>query len=110
MKTKKSKLLAADPVAELKDAEECLEMVRQNLRTATAELKKRGLMVTTVVTNYKGRTEKVQRPNPALKIQRESLRAMTVLKRQIEQLQKEVKEVQQPKSAWDMLKEAGKVS
>jgi len=110
MKKKKSKLLTADPVAELADAQEALAIMKDNLRSATAELKKTGLMVKTTITDHKGRITKVERPSPMLKVQREALRAINVLKRQIAQLQEEVKLVQQPKSAWDILKEAGKVS
>jgi hypothetical protein len=110
MKAKKSKLLTADPVAELADAQEALTIMKDNLRSATAQLKKTGLMVTTVITDSNGKHTKVQRISPMVKVQREALRTIGVLKRQIESLQKEVKETQQPKSAWDMLKEAGKVS
>jgi hypothetical protein len=97
-------------VAELADAQEALAIMKDNLRSATAELKKTGLMVKTTITDHKGRITKVERPSPMLKVQREALRAINVLKRQIAQLQEEVKLVQQPKSAWDILKEAGKVS
>ncbi|HTS06793.1 MAG TPA: hypothetical protein VMP68_14535 [Candidatus Eisenbacteria bacterium] len=110
MKKKKSKLMAADPVQELSDANEALEIMKANLRSATAELKKTGLMVTTVITDSNGKHTKVQRVSPMVKVQREALRTIGVLKRQIAQLQEEVKLVQQPKSAWDLLKDAGKVS
>jgi prefoldin subunit 5 len=110
MKKKKSKVLVSDPVQELADATEALNAMKQNVKLATKAIADKGLFITTQITDSHGKFVTVERINPALKAQREALRAINVLKRQIEQLQKEVKEVQQPKSAWDMLKEAGKVS
>jgi hypothetical protein len=103
MKGKKSKLLTVDPVAELADAKEALEIFRQNLRSATAELKKSGLMIKTTITDHKGRITKVERPSPMLKVQREALRAINVLKKQIADLQKEVQASERPVTALDVL-------
>ena len=103
MKAKKSKLLAVDPVAELADATEALEIMRQNLRSATAELKTSGLMIDTVVTDHHGKQAKVKRVSPMVKVQREALRTIGVLKRQIEQLQKEVAASEKPLTALDVL-------
>lgn len=86
---------AADPQAELEDAREALEAMRQNLRMATAELRERGLMVQTTITDSHGKPVVVERLNPALKVQREAMRAITSLKKQIQQLEEETQQKKQ---------------
>ena len=103
MKKKKSKLLTVDPVQELKDATEALEIMRQNLRSATNELKKTGLMVKTTVTDSHGKHVTVERISPMVRIQREAMRTINVLKRQIAQLQQEVQATEKPLTALDVL-------
>lgn len=103
MKTKKKKLLVADPAAELADATEALEIMKSNLRAATKELSKSGLMVKTQIADSHGKFTTVERVSPMLKVQREALRAIGVLKRQIEQLQKEVAASEKPMTALDVL-------
>jgi hypothetical protein len=91
----------ADPVTELADARETLEAMRHNLRLAGAEIKEHGLMVTTVVFDTHNKPIAAERPNPALKIQREALRAITYLKRQIGILEAELEESGEGKSLLD---------
>ena len=100
---KKKKLLVSDPAAELADATEALEVMRDNLRAATKELRKSGLMITTQIADSHGKFTKVQRVNPMLKVQREALRAIGVLKKQIAELQKEVQSSAKPMTALDVL-------
>jgi hypothetical protein len=103
MKKKKSKLLGVDPVQELADASEALTIMRQNLRSATNELKKTGLMVKTTVTDSHGKHVTVERISPMVRIQREAMRTINVLKRQIAQLQQEVQATEKPMTALDVL-------
>jgi hypothetical protein len=103
MKTKKKNVLLSDPVTELQDATEALSIMRDNLRAATAELLKSGLMITTQIADSHGKFTKVQRVNPMLKVQREALRAIGALKRQIESLQKEAQASAKPLTALDVL-------
>jgi hypothetical protein len=103
MKKAKKKLLVADPATELADAQEALAAMRQNLRLATQEIAKKGLLVETVICDSHGKPVKVERINPTLKTQREALRAIGVLKKQIENLQKEVQTSTKPLTALDVL-------
>jgi hypothetical protein len=103
MKKAKQQLLGVDPVQELADATEVLTIMRENLRSATNELKQTGLMIDTVVTDHHGKQTKVKRVSPMVKVQREALRTIGVLKRQIEQLQKEVAASEKPMTALDVL-------
>ena len=100
---KKKKLLVSDPVQELADATEALAMFKDNLRAATKELSKSGLMVKTQIADSHGKFTTVQRVSPMLKVQREALRAIGVLKKQIESLQKEVAASEKPLTALDIL-------
>jgi hypothetical protein len=108
MKTKKSQLLAVNPVQELADATEALQIMRENLRSATAELRKSGLMVETIVTDHHGKQTKVQRVSPMVRVQREAMRTIGVLKKQIALLQKEVQENAKPLTAFDLMMQAKK--
>jgi hypothetical protein len=103
MNAKKKKLLVSDPAAELSDAQEALAAMRQNLKLATQEIAKKGLLVQTVICDSHGKPVKVERINPSIKIQREALRAIGVLKKQIESLQKEVQTSVKPMTALDVL-------
>jgi hypothetical protein len=100
---KKKKVLLSDPAAELNDAQEALAMFKDNLRAATKELSKSGLMVKTQIADSHGKFTTVQRINPMLKVQREALRAIGMLKRQIAELQKEVQASEKPLTALDIL-------
>lgn len=102
-KPKKLKPLAADPAQELADAQTALDAMRQNLKLATAEIAEKGLLVTTQIADSHGKFTTVERINPAIKVQREALRTIGVLKRQIEQLQKEVAASTKPVTALDIL-------
>lgn len=84
----------ANPEQELADCREALEAMKQNLRLATADIAGRGLLVETVVTDSHGRVSKVDRINPSLKIQREAMRAISNLKKQIAGLEEEARERQ----------------
>jgi len=82
----------ADPQSELQDAREALEAMKQNMRQATQEISAKGLMVATQISDSHGTFTEVQRINPAVKVQREALRAISSLKRQISALQDEINE------------------
>jgi hypothetical protein len=84
----------ANPEEELADCREALEAMKQNLRLATADVAARGLLVETVVTDSHGKVSKVDRINPSLKIQREAMRAINNLKKQIAGLEEEARERQ----------------
>jgi cell fate (sporulation/competence/biofilm development) regulator YmcA (YheA/YmcA/DUF963 family) len=81
----------SDPQSELQDAREALEAMKQNMRQATQLLAEKGLMVTTQIANTHGKFTEVQRVNPAVKVQREAMRAIKSLKRQITELEEEIK-------------------
>ena len=101
--TKKKTLNVIDPAQELADAQTALDAMRQNLKLATAQIAEKGLLVSTQIADSHGRFTTVERINPAIKVQREALRTITVLKRQIEQLQKEVRASTKPLTALDVL-------
>src|SRR5258708_3047937 len=82
----------SDPHTELEDAREALEAMKQNMRQATQQISAKGLMVTTQIADSHGKFTDVQRINPAIKVQREALRAISSLKRQISQLEEELNE------------------
>lgn len=84
----------SDPCAELDDAREAIQAMKQNLKLATADIAKRGLMVKKTVTDSHGKVVTVERINDSLKIQREALRAIASLKKQIAQLQEEAANVE----------------
>ena len=84
----------ANPEQELADCREALEAMKQNLRLATADIAGRGLLVETVVTDSHGKVSKVDRINPSLKIQREAMRAINNLKKQIAGLEEEARDKQ----------------
>jgi hypothetical protein len=86
-----------NPEQELADCREALEAMKQNLRLATADIAQRGLLVETVVTDSHGKVSKVDRINPSLKIQREAMRAINNLKKQIAGLEEEEKAREQKK-------------
>ena len=100
---KKKKALVSDPSAELNDAQEALAAMRQNLKLSTKEIASKGLLIQTVICDSHGKPVKVERINPALKTQREALRAIGVLKKQIADLQKEVQASERPLTALDVL-------
>jgi len=79
----------ANPEQELADCREALEAMKQNLRLATADIAERGLLVETAVTDSHGKVSTVDRINPSLKIQREAMRAIGNLKKQITGLEEE---------------------
>lgn len=81
----------SDPRSELQDAREALEAMKQNMRQATQLLAENGLMVTTLIANTHGKFTEVQRVNPAVKVQREAMRAIKSLKRQVVELEEEIK-------------------
>jgi hypothetical protein len=87
----------ANPEQELADCREALEAMRQNLQLATADIASRGLLVETVITDSHGKVSKVDRINPSLKIQREAMRAINNLKKQIAGLEEEEKAREQKK-------------
>src|SRR6266404_6642518 len=91
----------ASPEQELADCREALEAMRQNLQLATADIASRGLLVETTVTDSHGKTSKVDRINPSLKIQREAMRAISNLKKQIAGLEEEEKAREQKKKDED---------
>jgi hypothetical protein len=81
----------ANPEEELADCREALEAMKQNLRLATADIAQRGLLVETAVTDSHGKVSTVDRINPSIKIQREAMRAISNLKKQIAGLEEEEK-------------------
>jgi hypothetical protein len=81
----------SDPKSELEDAREALEAMKQNMRAATQQIAEKGLMVTTQISNTHGKLVEVLRLNPAVKVQREAMRAIKSLKRQIVDLHEEIK-------------------
>lgn len=81
----------SDPRSELEDAREALEAMKQNMRQATQLLAEKGLMVTTQIADSHGKFTDVQRVNPAVKVQREAMRAIKSLKKQIAELEEESK-------------------
>jgi|HubBroStandDraft_6_1064221.scaffolds.fasta_scaffold102345_3 hypothetical protein len=80
-----------NPEQELADCREALAAMKQNLQLATADIAKRGLLVKTTVTDSHGKVSKVDRINPSVKIQREAMRAVNNLKKQICGLEEEEK-------------------
>jgi hypothetical protein len=82
----------SNPLSELEDAREALEAMKQNMRAATQQISAKGLMVTTQIADSHGKFSDVLRINPAIKVQREAMRAITSLKRQISQLEEEINE------------------
>lgn len=99
---------SANPTTELQDACEALLAMQQNLKLATAAIAKKGLMISTMVADSHGKLCKVERLNPALKVQREAMRAITSLKKQIENLEEEAHEKEEAgegKSILDFLQE-----
>jgi hypothetical protein len=84
----------ANPEQELADCREALEAMKQNLRLATADIAERGLLVETAVTDSHGKISKVDRINPSVKIQREAMRAINNLKKQIVGLEEEARDRQ----------------
>jgi len=87
----------SDPQSELQDAREALEAMKQNMRQATQQIAENGLMVVTQISDSHGKFTEVQRVNPALKVQREAMRAIKSLKRQIAELQEEINEQEKSK-------------
>src|SRR6266478_7670851 len=81
----------SDPQSELEDAREALEAMKQNMRQATQQIAENGLMVVTQISDSHGKFTEVLRVNPAIKVQREAMRAIKSLKRQIVELQEEIK-------------------
>jgi hypothetical protein len=81
-----------DPAQELANAQELLEAMRVNLTLALASIRADGLTVTTVVLDTHKNHVVAQRPNPALKVQRDALRTLATLRRQIIILEEEVEE------------------
>ena len=80
MKTKKSKKKLAG-TTELDDIRAALEAMRQNARLATAEIAKHGLMIE----GSRGRNKL----NPAIKVQREAMRSIAALQKQLQVLERE---------------------
>lgn len=87
----------ANPEEELADCREALEAMKQNQRLATADIAARGLLVQTTVTDSHGKVSKVDRINPSIKVQREAMRAINNLKKQIAGLEEEEKAREQKK-------------
>jgi len=81
----------SDPQSELQDAREALEAMKQNMRQATQQIAEKGLMVATMISDSHGKFTEVQRLNPAVKVQREAMRAIKSLKRQIAELEEEIR-------------------
>ena len=81
----------SDPKSELEDSREALAAMKQNMRQATQQIAEKGLMVTTQIADSHGKFTEVLRVNPAVKVQREAMRAIKSLKRQIVELQEEIK-------------------
>jgi len=81
----------SDPQSELQDAREALEAMKQNMRQATQQIAEKGLMVATQIADSHGKFTEVQRLNPAVKVQREAMRAIKSLKRQIAELEEEIR-------------------
>ncbi len=81
----------SDPQSELQDAREALEAMKQNMRQATQQIAEKGLMVATMIADSHGKFTEVQRVNPAVKVQREAMRAIKSLKRQIVELEEEIR-------------------
>jgi hypothetical protein len=90
-KSAKRKRQPVDPEQELADCREALAAMKQNLQLATADIAKRGLLVKTSVTDSHGKVSKVDRINPSIKIQREAMRAVNNLKKQIAGLDEDQK-------------------
>jgi hypothetical protein len=87
----------SDPQTEMQDAREALEAMKQNMRQATQQIAENGLMVLTQIADTHGKFKEVQRLNPAVKVQREAMRAIKSLKRQITELQEEIDEQENKK-------------
>lgn len=82
----------SDPQTEMEDAREALEAMRLNMRQATQQIAENGLMVPTQIADTHGKFKEVLRLNPAVKVQREAMRAIKSLKRQIAELEEEINE------------------
>jgi phage terminase small subunit len=80
MKTKKNKKKAT-ATNELDDIRAALDAMRQNARLATAEIAKQGLMIE----GSRGRNKL----NPAIRVQREAMRSIAALQKQLQVLERE---------------------
>lgn len=74
---------------EIADMQTILADMRYTLGLALDEIRERGLMVKTRVLNSNGQAVRVQKVNPALKVQREAMSAIRSLKRQLAGLREE---------------------
>jgi hypothetical protein len=88
MKTKKT-AKAEVKTTEIEDVRQSLAEMRVNARLAAADIAKRGLSITTMVTDNNGKLNKVERVNPMVRIQREALRSIASLRRQLALLEEE---------------------
>jgi hypothetical protein len=75
--------------SEILETEGLLGDIRFNLGLALDSIRKRGLTVKTVVLDSHGKPVKVEKINPALKIQREAVSSISSLKRQLVNLREE---------------------
>jgi hypothetical protein len=88
---KKKNKRKANPgeTSEIQDVTEALQAMRTNARLAAADIAKRGLTIKTKVTDNSGKLNTVERVNPMVRIQREALRSVASLKRQLAVLREE---------------------
>jgi hypothetical protein len=93
----------SNPQSELEDAREALAAMRQNLRLSTAELAARGLLIKTAVLDHHGKATVAERINPAVRVQREALKSIASLKKQIAVLEEEAREREDEDDALDGL-------
>ena len=74
---------------EIADLQTILADMRYTLGLALDEIRERGLMVKTRVLDSNGQAVRVQKVNPAFKVQREAMSAIRSLKRQLAGLREE---------------------
>jgi hypothetical protein len=75
---------------DIADVREGIAAMHQNLRLATADILKKGMSVTTVLTDSHGKTFSAERANPAFKVQRDALAALRSFKKYLAILEAEL--------------------
>jgi hypothetical protein len=74
---------------EIEETEQALTDMRHVLALALAQIRKRGLMVTTKVLDSNGKGVRTEKLNPALKVQKDALSSVRSLKRYLVLLREE---------------------
>ena len=85
--------------ARIRHTERAIVSMHMSMELATKEINEKGFFVQTVVHDSHGKASMVERQNPALKRQRESLRSITALQKQLSLLRDELENVKAVKKS-----------